>query len=64
MLWPPDATKAATIPASTSALPANEYSASFIAAYSRCDPAFSPVASWGTDPQIAIRKYFGIIAIS
>src|SRR5580698_7274738 len=51
MLCPPEATHAATIPASTSALPANEYSASFIAAYSRCDPAFSPVASCGTDPQ-------------
>ena len=38
---------------STAALPTNEYSASFIAAYSRF-----------AEPQIAIRKYFGMIAIS
>jgi hypothetical protein len=46
-------TKAATIPIRTIALPTNEYSASFIAPYSLL-----------VEPQIAIRKYFGIIASS
>src|SRR3954470_6242574 len=51
IVFAPEITNAAIIPIKTIALPTNEYSANFIAPYSR-----------RVDPQIAIRKYFGIIA--
>src|SRR5512138_1134892 len=49
----PETTKAANNPTSTIALPTKEYSESFIAPY-----------SFRVEPQIAMRKYLGMIASS
>src|SRR5271170_2104200 len=53
VVFAPAATYAARIPARTMALPKKEYNASFIAPYSR-----------RVEPQMAIRKYLGMMANS
>ena len=53
MVLAPATTYAAISPTSTIALPTNEYSASFMAPY-----------SLRVEPQMAMRKYFGMMANS